>query len=51
MRANKARKLLKWKPKYTVETLCKEMVQADVELFKREQVLKDAGYRIKNEFE
>ena len=49
--ASKARKLLKWKPKYTVETLCKEMVQADVELFKREQVLKDAGYRIKNEFE
>ncbi|MEP7267100.1 MAG: GDP-mannose 4,6-dehydratase, partial [Saprospiraceae bacterium] len=49
--ASKARKLLKWKPKYDVHSLCKEMVAADVELFKRDQVLKDAGYRVKNEFE
>lgn len=49
--SSKARKLLKWKPKYTVESLCKEMVAADLDLFKRDQVLRDAGYRVKNEFE
>ncbi|MBK7372373.1 MAG: GDP-mannose 4,6-dehydratase [Saprospiraceae bacterium] len=48
---SKAKKILKWKPKYTVETLCAEMVAADVELFRRDQVLRDAGYRVKNEFE
>ncbi len=49
--ASKARKLLNWKPKYTVETLCKEMVQADVELFKRDQHLRSVGYKVRNEFE
>ena len=42
---------LGWKPKYTMSTLCKEMVEADIVLFKKEQLLKDAGYSIKNEFE
>lgn len=42
---------LGWKPKYTMSTLCKEMVEADILLFKKEQLLKDAGYSIKNEFE
>ena len=49
--ATKARTLLDWKPKYNVHMLCKEMVTSDLELFKRDQVLKDAGYRVKNEFE
>ncbi|MEP7324282.1 MAG: GDP-mannose 4,6-dehydratase [Saprospiraceae bacterium] len=49
--ASKARKILKWKPAYTVDMLCKEMVQSDLELFKRDQHLKKAGYRVKNEFE
>lgn len=49
--STKAQSLLKWKPKYTVATLCKEMVQHDIQLFKRDQVLRDAGYRVKNEFE
>ena len=42
---------LGWKPKYTMSTLCKEMVEADIVLFKKEQILKAAGYSIKNEFE
>jgi len=42
---------LGWKPKYNMSTLCKEMVEADIVLFKKEQLLKDAGYSIKNEFE
>jgi GDPmannose 4,6-dehydratase len=49
--ASKARKLLSWKPKYDVQMLCAEMVAADLDLFKRAQLLKDAGYDIKNEFE
>jgi len=49
--ATKARTLLDWKPKYDVHMLCKEMMASDLELFKRDQVLKDAGYKIKNEFE
>jgi GDPmannose 4,6-dehydratase len=47
----KAMDKLGWQPKYTVETLCSEMVQADLELFKRDAILKDAGFDIKQEFE
>src|SRR6218665_2341181 len=35
--ATKAMTRLGWKPVYTVETLCKEMVQADLELFRRDK--------------
>lgn len=49
--ASKARTLLDWEPKYNVHMLCREMVASDLELFKRDQVLKDAGYKVKNEFE
>jgi GDPmannose 4,6-dehydratase len=47
----KANTKLGWKPKYTVQTLCAEMVAADLELFKKEQLLKNAGFDIKNQFE
>jgi GDPmannose 4,6-dehydratase len=47
----KANTKLGWKPKYTVQTLCAEMVAADLELFKKEQILKNAGFEIKNQFE
>ena len=47
----KAHTKLGWKPKYTVQTLCAEMVAADLELFKKEQLLKDAGFDIKNQYE
>ncbi|MFT4155392.1 GDP-mannose 4,6-dehydratase [Parafilimonas sp.] len=49
--AAKAKKQLGWEPKYNLAALVKEMVQADVELFGREKLLKDAGYRVKNQFE
>ncbi|MEZ5039058.1 MAG: GDP-mannose 4,6-dehydratase [Saprospiraceae bacterium] len=42
---------LGWMPKYTLAELCSEMVASDIKLFKRDQVLKDAGFEIKNEFE
>jgi GDPmannose 4,6-dehydratase len=47
----KAMTKLGWKPKYNVQMLCKEMVESDLLLFKKDQVLKDAGYKVKNEFE
>lgn len=49
--ASKAKKRLGWKPKYDVQTLCSEMVESDLKLFKRDQYLKKGGYLIKNEFE
>ena len=47
----KAHTKLGWTPKYDVKTLCKEMVAADLELFKRDEVLKNAGFKVKQEFE
>ncbi|GAB4202934.1 MAG: GDP-mannose 4,6-dehydratase [Bacteroidia bacterium] len=43
---SKAKKLLGWEPKCTVEELCKEMVQADLELFKRDKYLLEGGHKI-----
>lgn len=42
--ATKAKKLLDWGPKYDLATMCSEMVRADLERFKRDQLLKEAGY-------
>ena len=47
----KANTKLKWQPKYNLKALVKEMVAADIELFKRERLLKESGYSIKNQFE
>lgn len=47
----KAQKQLGWVPKYNLASLVKEMVAADIELFQREKMLKDAGYKILNQFE
>ncbi len=49
--ASKAKEKLDWEPTYTVKDLVREMVTADLELFKRELALKDAGFQVKNEFE
>jgi GDPmannose 4,6-dehydratase len=48
---SKSNKLLGWKPKYDLQGLVEEMVAADVENFRRERLLKDSGYQIKNQFE
>jgi GDPmannose 4,6-dehydratase len=47
----KAKEELGWEPQYDLPALCSEMVQADLDLFKRDQLLKQAGFDIKNEFE
>ena len=47
----KAHTILGWKPKYDLPMLVSEMVQSDVDLFKREKLLKESGFDIKNQYE
>jgi GDPmannose 4,6-dehydratase len=49
--ASKARKKLGWEPKYDLPALVKEMVQADVHLFRKEKILRESGFEIKNQHE
>ena len=49
--ASKAKKLLGWKPKYTVEDLVKEMVASDIKLFERDKYLADGGHKILDQHE
>ena len=44
--ASKARKQLGWKTHYTVETLVKEMMESDLELFSRHIALKQSGFTV-----
>ncbi len=48
---SKAKQKLGWEPKYSVEELCKEMVQSDIEIFKRDKLLKQHGHSILNQNE
>ena len=47
----KANTKLGWKPKYDLQALCSEMVRADIQLFKKDELLKKAGFQVRNEFE
>jgi GDPmannose 4,6-dehydratase len=47
----KAQTQLNWKPKYDLPALVKEMVANDVDLFKKEKLLKQSGYYVRNQFE
>jgi len=47
----KSKTKLGWEPKYDLKGLVAEMVAADVDLFQREKLLKESGYKIKNQFE
>ncbi|MCS6795490.1 MAG: GDP-mannose 4,6-dehydratase [Raineya sp.] len=49
--ASKAEKLLGWKPKHTLQDLVKDMVQADLELFRKDLAIKQQGYEVKNYYE
>lgn len=48
---SKAKRVLGWKHKYDLKALVKEMVQCDVELFKRDVYLKKGGHKILHEQE
>jgi GDPmannose 4,6-dehydratase len=48
---SKAREKLGWQPTYDLKGLVQEMVAADLDLFRQNRVLKEAGFLVKNEFE
>ena len=47
----KAQQKLGWKPKYDLDALIKEMVHADIDNFRREKLLRDSGFAVKNQIE
>ena len=47
----KANKLLGWKHTYGLKSMIAEMVQSDVEIFRKEQILKEQGFEIKDYFD
>lgn len=49
--ATKAYQKLGWKPTYTLKELVTEMMQSDLDLFRKEKHLKDSGFSVMNEFE
>jgi GDPmannose 4,6-dehydratase len=49
--ATKAQQKLGWVPQYDLAALVKEMVNADVAFCKKEKLLKDSGYTVKNQHE
>jgi len=49
--SSKARKQLGWEPTYNLQQLCEDMIVSDLNLMKKEDYLKEGGYRILNYFE
>lgn len=47
----KAQTKLGWKPRYDLPMLVAEMVASDVELFRKEKILQESGFTIKNQYE
>jgi GDPmannose 4,6-dehydratase len=47
----KSQTQLGWKPKYDLAGLVREMMENDVDLFKKEVLLKKSGYYVRNQFE
>jgi len=47
----KAKKELWWTPKYTVREMCKEMVKSDIQIFKKQEILKKHWYEILKQYE
>ncbi|MFK7934442.1 MAG: GDP-mannose 4,6-dehydratase [Saprospiraceae bacterium] len=49
--ATKAREKLGWSPKYTLDSMIAEMVEADLELFERDQTLIEQGFTTLKQYE
>jgi GDPmannose 4,6-dehydratase len=47
----KAMRELGWKPTYDLAMMCSEMVRHDIELFRRDQLLKQGGFAVPNQYE
>lgn len=48
---SKAKEKLKWVPEYDLADLVKDMMQSDLKLMKKDQFLKEGGFKIMNYFE
>ena len=48
---SKAQQKLGWVPQYDLEMMIKEMVNYDMDVFRREKLLKDSGFTVKNQYE
>ena len=48
---SKAKNKLGWEPEYDLEALVNDMMSSDIELMKKEQFLKEGGYKMLNSFE
>src|SRR4029079_14523976 len=44
--ATKAKQKLGWQPKYTLQEMVKEMVEYDLELFRKQKLLLQAGFHV-----
>jgi GDPmannose 4,6-dehydratase len=47
----KAQTKLGWKPAYDLPMLVKDMMDGDIQLFRKERTLKDSGFYVKNQYE
>jgi GDPmannose 4,6-dehydratase len=48
---NKSKTKLGWQPKYDLLALVNEMMNADLDFFRKELLLREAGYGVRNQFE
>lgn len=48
---SKAKGKLWWSSEYTLEKMCREMVKADIELFKQQKILKEQWFTILSQYE
>ena len=49
--ATKAETKLGWKREYTIAEMVSEMVKSDIEIFRKEEILKKHGYEILAQYE
>ena len=49
--ASKAKNKLGWEPKISLDQLCKEMMESDLKLMKRDKLLREKGFETNNYFE
>ena len=47
----KAQTKLGWKPTYDLPMLVKDMMNSDIQLFRKERTLRDSGFYVKNQYE
>jgi GDPmannose 4,6-dehydratase len=48
---SKANKELGWKHTYTLQSMIAEMIKSDLEIFEKELILKEKGFKVDNYFE